>query len=44
MLFFDINMIPCIDNDKGIASVRKYLDEKECKNVPTDFVLEAFEL
>ena len=37
-------MFPSIDNNTGIASVRKYLDERECKNLPTDFVIEALEL
>ena len=37
-------MSPGIDNNMGIASVRKYLDEKECKDIPTDCVIEVLEL
>lgn len=33
-----------INNNTGIASVRKYLDELECKTRPTDSVVEALEL
>ena len=33
-----------INNNMGIASVRKYLDELECKTLPTDSVVEALEL
>ena len=32
------------DNNTGIASVRKYLVERECKDLPTDCVIEALEL
>ena len=28
----------------GITSVRKYLDQIECKTLPTDCVIEALEL
>ena len=31
-------MFPSIDNSMGIASVRKYLDERECKDLPTECV------
>ena len=42
---FDVvNMFPSIDNNMGIASVRKYLDERESKDLPTDCVIEATEL
>ena len=42
---FDVvNMFPSIDNNMGIASVRKYLDEREFKDLPTYCVIEAFEL
>ena len=45
LVSFDIvNMFPSIDNNMGIASVRKYLDERECKDLPTDCVNEALEL
>ena len=45
LVSFDIvNMFPSIDNNMGIASVRKYLDERECKDLPTDCVIEALEL
>ena len=45
LVSFDVvNMFPSIDNNMGIASVRKYLDERECKDLPTDCVIEAFEL
>ena len=33
-----------INNNMGIASVRKYLDELECKTLPADCELEALEL
>ena len=39
-----VNMFPSIDNNLGTASVRKYLDERECKDLPTDCVIEALEL
>ena len=39
-----VNMFPSIDNNMGVASVRKYLDERECKDLPTDCVVEALEL
>ena len=39
-----VNLFPSIDNDMEIASVRKYLDERECKDLPTDCVIEALEL
>ena len=45
LLSFDVvNMFPSIDNNMGIASVRKYLDERESKDLPTDCVIEALEL
>ena len=45
LVSFDIvNMFPRIDNNMGIASVRKYLDGRECKDLPTDCVIEALEL
>ena len=45
LVSFDVvNMFPCIDNNMGITSVRKYLDERECKDLPTDCVIEALEL
>ena len=45
LVSFDVvNMFPSIDNNMGIASVRKYLDERECKDLPTDCVIEALEL
>ena len=45
LVSFDVvNMFPSIDNNMGIASVRKYLDERECKDLPTDCVIEAFEM
>ena len=42
--FVVVNMFPSIDNNMGIASVRKYLDERECKDLPTYCVTEALEL
>ena len=45
LVSFDIgNMFPSIDNNVKIASVREYLDEKECKYLSTDCVDEALEL
>ena len=45
LVSFDVvNMFPSIDNNMGIASVRKYLDERECKDLPTDCVIEALDL
>ena len=45
LVSFDVvNMFPSIDNNMGIASVRKYLDERESKDLPTDCVIEALEL
>ena len=42
---FDVvNMFPSIDNNTVIAYVRKYFDERECKDLPTDCVNEALEL
>ena len=36
LVSFDVvNMFPSIGNKMGIASVRKYLDERECKDFPT---------
>ena len=37
-------MFPSIDNDMGFASIRKYVDKRECKDFPTDCVTEALEL
>ena len=31
-----VNTFPCIDNNMGILSLRKYLDEMGCKDLPTD--------
>ena len=39
-----VNIFPSMDNNMGIASDRKYLDEMECKDLPTDCVIEALEL
>ena len=45
LVSFDVvNMFTSIDNNMGIASVRKYLDERESKDLPTDCVIEALEL
>ena len=45
LLSFDlVNLFPSIDNNMEIASVRKYLDERECKDLPTDCVIETLEL
>ena len=45
LLILDVvNMFSSIDNNIGIVSVRKYLDERECKTLPTDCVIEALEL
>ena len=36
LVSFDVvNMFSIIDNNMGIASVRKYLDERECKDLLT---------
>ena len=37
-------MFPHIEINVGVASVRKYVDERECKDFPTDCVTEALEL
>ena len=34
-------MFPSIDNNMGIASVRQYLDEGECKDLPADCAIEV---
>ena len=39
-----VNMFPSIDNNMGVASVRKYLDERESKDLPIDCVIEALQL
>ena len=39
-----VNKFPCIDNNMGILSLRKYLDEMGCKDLLTDCVIEALEL
>ena len=45
LISFDVvNMFPGKDNSMWTASVRKYLDERECKNFPTDCAIEALEL
>ena len=45
LVSFDVvKMFPSIDNNMGTASVGKYLDERQCKDLPTDCVIEAFEL
>ena len=31
-----VNTFPCIDNNMSILSLRKYLDEMGCKDLPTD--------
>ena len=42
---FDVvNMFPRIDNNMRIASVRKYFDERECKDLRTDCVIETLDL
>ena len=42
---FDVvNMFPRIENNAEIASVRKYPDVRECKDFPTDCVIEALVL
>ena len=37
-------MLPSIDNKMGINSVKKFLDERACKDPPTQCVIEALEL
>ena len=37
-------MFPSIDNKMGVNSVIKLLDERECKDPPTQCVIEALEL
>ena len=45
LISFDVvNMFPSIDNNIEIASVRKYLDKRECKYLSADCVIEALEL
>ena len=40
LVSFDVvKMFPSIDNNMEIASVRKYLDERESKDLPTDCVI-----
>ena len=39
-----VNMFPSIDDNMRNASVRKYLDERECKDLPTDCLIEALKL
>ena len=42
---FDVvNMLPSIDKNMGITSVRNYLDERECQDLPRDYVIETLEL
>ena len=42
--FDEVKMFPSIDNNMGIVSVRKYLGERECKDFPTDCVIDVIEL
>ena len=45
LVSFDImNMFPSIDNKMGINSVIKFLNERACKDPPTQCVIEALEL
>ena len=45
LVSFDVvNMFPSIGYNMGIAFVRKYLDERECKALPTNCVIEALKL
>ena len=45
LVSFDVvNMFPSIENNMDIASVRKYLDEWECKDLSAGCVIEALEL
>ena len=45
LVSFDIiNMFHSIDNKMGINSVKKFLDERVCKDPPTQCVTEALEL
>ena len=45
LVSFDIiNMFPSIDNKMGINSVKKFSDERACKDPPTQCVIEALEL
>ena len=45
LLNFDIiNMFPSIDNKMGINSAKKFLDERACKDLPMQCVIEALEL
>ena len=37
-------MFPSIDNNIRTVSVKKYLDERICKDLPTDGVIKALEL
>ena len=37
-------MFPSIDNKMGINSVKKFLNERTCKDPPTQCVIEAPEL
>ena len=42
--FYITNMFPSIDNKMGINSVKKNLNERACKDPPTQCVIEALEL
>ena len=42
--FHVINMFPSIDNKMGINSVKKMLDERECKDPPTQCIIGTLEL
>ena len=45
LVSFDVvNMFPSVDNNMGIASGRKCLDEMECNDLPNDCVIDALEL
>ena len=45
LVSFDVvNTFPSIYNNIGIVSVPKYLDGRECKDLPTDYVIEVLEL
>ena len=42
--FYIMNMFPSIDSKMGVNSVIKFLNERACKDPPTQCVIEALEL
>lgn len=45
LVSFDIvNMLPSNDNESGIKTVKTVLNDRESKNPPTEYILEALRL